>query len=327
MILIERLILAMLLVLFAAFSGPAKAQDKVRIGVFAASSALPFYVAQEKGYFKAAGIDAEGVVFASHPLTVQALVTGDVDGASNLVTLEGANIEQRRPNTLRYLSLNGQNAQFVTEQFVVRSEHPAKTLADLKGTNIVSAPGPANVGAAKAVLASIGLQDGRDYKITEQPMGVHLGALKGGGFDAAYTLEPIGTLAVGQGVARRIEAGVIATHLLGRKDAFAFAAGGALSQKFLTERPQVAARFRQAWERAIRDIASDAATREKLIPELLVKFMNTAPDVAPRTPLVKFMTVAELSEQDLKDFQRFLDIGMDQGVLKAKVDARGLVLR
>lgn len=298
----------------------ALAADKVKIGVFPSSSALPFYVALERGYFRDAGIDAEAVVFNAHPLTVQALVTGDVDGAANLVTLEAANINQRRPGTLAYISLNGQNEQYITEQFVVRSGSTVKSLKDLKGARILSAPGPANVGAAKAVLKAVGLEEGRDYTIQEQQMGVHLGALQAGTFDAGYTLEPLGSMMVRQGVARRLEAGVIATYLLGRKDAQAYAAGGALSGRLLKDKPAVAARYAGAWARALKDIESDPKVRE-----LLPKYMNTAADIAPTVPLAKFVLVKDLAAQDLGDFQKFVDIGVEQGVVKGAVDTRTML--
>jgi NitT/TauT family transport system substrate-binding protein len=311
---------AVLVALAAAAPLAALAQDKLKIGVFPSSSALPFYVAQERGYFKEAGLDVEGVVFNAHPLTVQAIVSGDIQGAANLVTLEGANINQRRPNTLTYISLNGQNAQYITEQFIVKTAHGAKSLADLKGAKILSAPGPANLGAAKAVLKSVGLEEGKDYTIQEQQMGVHIGALQAGTFDAGYTLEPIASVAIKQGVARRLEAGVISTYLLGRKDALAFAAGGALSGDFMAKNPQVAARYAAAWAKAVKDVDTDPKVRE-----LLPKYMNTSAEIAPTVPLAKIVMVKDLKAQDLADFQKFVDIGVQQGVLRGAVDVKSFV--
>ncbi len=313
----RRALLAAALVLAAP---AALAADKVRVGVFLATSALPYYVAVERGYFKEVGIETEAVPLATHPLIIQSMVKGDIDAASNVVTLEVANINALRPNTASMISLNGQNAQFITEQFVVRKDHPAKTIRDLKGAKLLSAPGPANVGAAKAVLKAIGLEEGKDYSMQEQQMGVHIGAIQAGTFDGGYTLEPMGTMMINQGIARRLEGGVIATHLLGRRDAFAHAAGGALSQKFMTERPDVAARYARAWAKAVADSNNDPKVRE-----LLVKHMRTAPEIAPSVPLVKFNMVRELDATDLVDFQRFVNIGVEMGVVKSKVDVRSML--
>jgi NitT/TauT family transport system substrate-binding protein len=302
------------------FAAGAIAQDKVRVATFPASSALPYYVALERGYFKEAGIEVETVPMSSHPFIVQAIVKGDIEAASNLVTLEGANINQRRPGTLAYVSLNGQNHIYIQEQFLVRKGHPANTLKDLKGTRLLSAPGPGNIGAARAVLKAVGLEEGKDFTIQEQQMGVHLAALQAGTFDGAYTLEPVASAMVKQGVAERVEAGVIATYLLGRKDAQAFAAGGALSGKFISDKPAVAERYARAFARGVADSLKDASVRP-----LLSKYMNVAPELAPTLPLTRFTMAKDLSAQDLADLQKFVDIGVEQKIVAGPIDAKSFL--
>lgn len=302
--------------LLAALAAPAIANaqgaDRVRVAVFNVSSALPYYVAVERGFFAAEGIEASATPLQAAPLIVQAMISGDVEAASNLVTLEGANINSRRAGTAVYIALNGQNARYQMEQFVVRANHPAQSLRDLKGARIMSAPGPANLAAARAVLAAVGLQETRDYTIQEQQMGVHVGALAAGTFDAAYTLEPVATIAERAGAARRLEAGVIATHLLGRTDAQAFTAGAALTGKFLQEKPDAARRFAAAWSKACALIAAEPAS----VRPLLVQHMQTSAELAPTVPLVNFRMVRDLTPQDVADFQKFVDLAVTQGVVR-----------
>lgn len=299
----------------------AQALDKVKFGVFPASSALPFYVAQNKGLFKEAGLDVEEVPMTSHPLTVQAIVAGSIDGAANLVTLEGANIESRRANTLKYISLNGQNSQYVVEQFVARPDAKISSLKDFKGgIKLFSAPGPANIGSARAVLKQVGLKEGTDFTIQEQPVGMHLSVLQAGTFAGGYTLEPAATMMVSQQVAKRIETGVIATHLLGRQQGNAFATGAALSDKFIAERPDVARRFALAWARAVELAKTDSSTRGYLIAG-----MKVPPELAATIPLANMIMVPELSANDQADFQKFLDIGQELGVIKERMDAKTLL--
>ena len=52
---------------------PALSQDKVKMALFIASSAAPYFIANERGYFKEENLEVEGIPIANHPLIVQAL--------------------------------------------------------------------------------------------------------------------------------------------------------------------------------------------------------------------------------------------------------------
>jgi NitT/TauT family transport system substrate-binding protein len=63
----------------AAFSAPAIAADAVNIGALRFTSHSPTFIAVEKGYFKAEGIDAKIKFFqAAQPIAV-AIASGDID--------------------------------------------------------------------------------------------------------------------------------------------------------------------------------------------------------------------------------------------------------
>jgi NitT/TauT family transport system substrate-binding protein len=181
------------------------------------------FIANERGY-SAENLEVEGVPLATHPLIVQALVKGDLDTASNLLSLEGANINVLRPGTANYFSVNCQNTKWQLEAFVLSAKNDKiKVLKDLKGTNmrVMSAPGPGNLLMARGTLKAIGLEEGKDFTLQEQPMAQHIPGLQSGQFEIAYTLEPVVSMLVHRGVGRKLEAGVIATHILGRPDACA----------------------------------------------------------------------------------------------------------
>ena len=79
MIRYARLVLAILLAFVAADSAGAEELLKARIGVLRLSSSAPVFIAQDKGYFREAGLDVELKFFdAAQPVAV-ATTSGDVD--------------------------------------------------------------------------------------------------------------------------------------------------------------------------------------------------------------------------------------------------------
>jgi NitT/TauT family transport system substrate-binding protein len=296
----------------------ASAADLVRVGVFPVSSALPYFVARERGYFEKHGIVTEEVRLMGGPAIVGALITNQIDAASNLVTIEGMNANLMRSGLANFIAVNAQNKTFQMEQFVARKGLDVKSMEGLSGKGmlrVMSAPGPANMSAAKAVLEAVGLREGTDYTMTELAMNLHVEAMQAGTFDLGYTLEPTGTVMLNAGAAELLETGVIATHVLGREDAKAFAAGAALTQTFLDEKPEVAARFAAAWRMALADIEADPSTRE-----LLKGNTFTPEDIAMTMPMPQFLMTDQMSEQDREDFVALIDFAVEAGVLEREID-------
>src|SRR5260370_37216674 len=112
-----------------------------------------------------------------------------------------------------YISMNSQTKVWKMEQSVVRNGFKAETIADLKGAKLMSAPGPANLNTAKAILAKNGLKDG-DYTIDQLDMGQHVNAMTAGTFDGGYTLEPNASMMIKAGAARSLEPGRISKNIL-----------------------------------------------------------------------------------------------------------------
>ena len=294
---------------------PASAQDKVKVGVFPVSSSLPYFVAVERGFFKEQNIDPEMIRLIGGPPNVAAMISDQIDAASVLVTIEGMNANLKKPGVAMYISLNSQNKKYEMEQFVVRNGVDAKTLADLKGKKIMSAPGPANVTMAKAALAAVGLKDG-DYTIDQLDMAQHVNVMKSGAFDAGYTLEPNASMMRKMGIARTIEAGVIAHYVLGDPNANAFVGGCALTSHFIQTRPDVARRFAVAWGQAVNFINTQPDEARKY----LVKNTLTPPDVAETVPMIRYYMVKDLTAKDNADFQKFIDFSVKTGTLPEKIE-------
>jgi len=303
------------LTLASALALPAAAQDKVRVGVFPVASTLPYFVAIERGFFKEANIEVETTRLIGGPPNVAAMITNQIDAAAVLVTIEGMNANLKKPGVAMYISLNSQNKTYQMEQFVVRKGFEAKSLKDLKGAKIMSAPGPANVTMAKAALAAVGLKEG-DYTIDQLDMGQHVNAMTAGTFDAGYTLEPNASTMRKMGVATTLETGVIARYVLGDPEADAYVGGCALTSEFIKTRPDVAKRFTAAWAKAV-DFITKSPQQAR---QYLLKNTFTPADVVDTVPMIKYVMTKNLTAKDKAAYQKFIDFSVTTGTLPEKVD-------
>lgn len=294
---------------------PAAAQDKVTVGVFPVSSSLPFFLARDRGYFKEENIEPEMVKLMGGPPNVAAMMTGQIEASAVLVTIEGMNANLKKPGVAKYIGVHVQNKASQMEQFVVRTNSPAKTLADLKGMKLMSAQGPSNMTAAKAVLAAVGLKEG-DYTIDQLDIAQHVNVMTSGTFDGGYTLEPNASTMRKLGVARTLESGVIAKYILGSDDAEAFAAGCALTSDFISKRPEVAKRFAAAWEKALNFINQHPDEAR----QYLAKNTFTPEDVVDTVPMLKYVMAKDLTPKQKEQFQKFIDFSASVGTLPEKVD-------
>ena len=305
----------LMLVVLAARPAPSLAADKVSVGVFPLSSSLPYFVALEKGFFKEENIEPEMTKLMGGPANVAALMTNQIEVSVVLVTLEGLNANVKKPGVAMYIALNSQTKVWKMEQFVVRNGFPAKSIADLKGAKLMSAPGPANLNTAKAILAKNGLKDG-DYTIDQLDMGQHVNAMTSGAFDGGYTLEPNASMMIKTGVARSLEAGVISKYMLGNDTANAYAAGCAMTSDFIQKRPDVAKRFAAAWAKAIAFINSNPDEARKY----LVNNTFTPENVADLVSMLGYTMAGDMNADQIKDLQAFADFGTSIGVVPEKID-------
>jgi NitT/TauT family transport system substrate-binding protein len=297
-------------------SGPAAvAQDKVKVGVFPTASSLPYFVAIERGFFKEQNIEPETIRLIGGPPNIAAMISNQIEAAIVLVTIEAMNANLKKPGVAMYIGVHSQNKTYQMEQFVVRKGYSAESLKDLKGARIMSAPGPANVVAAKAVLAKVGLKEG-DYTIDQLDMSQHVNVMTAGTFDAGYTLEPQASTMRKLGVARTLEAGVITKYILGNENGNAFAAGCALTSDFIKGRPDVARRFAAVWKKGIEFVNENPQEARKY----LAKNTLTPEDVVDTVPMVRYFMAADLTDQHKAEFQKFIDFSTEVGTVPEKVD-------
>ena len=190
--------LALFLGAAASFAaGGAEAGEKLRVGqVYVWLGDLPQYVAQEKGFYKAKGVDADLITFRGGGEVANALAGGSVDVA--IGAIEHA-IKMREKGL-------DVSAIFVIQEklgftMFVRKGAGIKTVADLKGKVLsTSAPGSASDNYMRYLLATHGLDPLRDVTIVAGGGNEgRVAALKQGSAAGGAVTEPATSLILSEG--------------------------------------------------------------------------------------------------------------------------------
>jgi NitT/TauT family transport system substrate-binding protein len=291
------------------------AADTVVVAMGKTSSNLPYYVAQERGYFTEFGIAPEQKIIIDNSLVITALISDQAEAAMSVLAIDGMNANLKKPGAVNWISINAQNDPHKMEQFMIRTGFPAKSVADLKGARIVCAPGLGNLAMAKAGLAKAGLKEG-DYRLDPMDPNQHINVLKSGQYDAAYTLEPGATLMRKLGVATTLQSGVIAQVVLGDAKADAYVGGAAITGTFIAKRPDVAKRYAQAIAKAIGYIHEHPADASHYL-------LNNTPitaDIVDEVPLILYTFAADATPKDKANLQAYLDYAVKMGALSQAAD-------
>ena len=298
-----------------------QAAPKIRIGYWPVAAGLPFFAAIEKGYFKEAGLEVEALKFAGAQQVMEAMLSGRSDGSSNGTGSANLAIgEIAQPGLFKIFATNPSNAKYVLEEFLVPKDSPVKSMAELKGKRIASGPGIQNVTLAKTMLEKAGAGV---MSVTELPIGQHVAALAAGQIDAAYTLEPTGTIGRLNGTTRVLEAGVVAHYILGDPMAPWHGGSASLTSEFIKKYPAETKKFIAAYARGI------ALVRTK--PDEARQFMKgyTAIEgaLANEVPLASYMLYNEFKPSDVAYFQKFYDLFSDKGIFEKKVIVESLLYK
>lgn len=153
---------------------------------------LPLTVAEQLGYFKAEGLDANIVDFAGGSQTLRAVVGGSADVASG--AFEHTVNMQAKGQRLRAFVLQGRAPQIVLG--INPKQLPNyKTPADLKGKKIgVTAPGSSTNVMLNFFLAKNGLKPADVSIIGVGASQGAVAAMRSGQIDAISNLDPVITL-------------------------------------------------------------------------------------------------------------------------------------
>jgi NitT/TauT family transport system substrate-binding protein len=295
--------------------GVLRAQDKltIRVGYWPVSAGLPFFAAVEEGFFKEAGLTVEAQRYAGAQQVMEAMLSGRCDGSATGTGSAFLAIGQiAQPGLLKFICTNPSNTKYVLEEFLVPAESPVKTLADLSGKNIGSAPGIQNVTLARTVLDKAGA---KGFRLVELPFGQHIPAIAAGQVDAVYTLEPQGTIGRLNGTTRILEAGVIAKYILGEPLAPWHGGAASLTSAFIDKNPAITATYVKAFGRGVELVRTKPDAARKYFEG----YTAIKGDLAKEVPLSGYMMHNEFDDKALAYFQTFFDLFSKNGIFASPV--------
>ena len=291
----------------------AQAGPKIRIGFWPVASGLPFFAAIEKGYFKDAGLDVEALKFASAQQVMEAMLSGRAEGSSNGTAAAVLAIgEIAQPGLFKIFCTNPTNAKYVLDEFIVAKDSPYKTLADLKGKKVASGPGIQNVTLAKVMLERAGAGA---VAVSELPIGQHIASLAAGQIDAAYTLEPTGTIGRLNGSTRTLEVGVVAKYILGDPMAPWHGGAASLTSEFIKKYPAETKKFIAAYSRGV-DLVRNKPEEAR---PYLKGYTAIEGALTAEVPMSSYMLYNEFKPSDVEYFQKFYDLFTDKGIFEKRV--------
>jgi NitT/TauT family transport system substrate-binding protein len=196
------------LLLCCALAQPARAADVVKVGVLKIPQTA--FVALDKGYFSAEGIDVQPVFFQSGAELVPSLATGQIDVAfaSAGAALFNAIAQGSRITVVGDHWVSAPASPSGDSQFIVVRKDLAggavKSARDVKGMTIaVTARGQVTDLFMRRFLAGGGLSES-DVHIVTLSYPDMLAAFTNKAIDAACAIDPYVTIAEGQGVAQRL---------------------------------------------------------------------------------------------------------------------------
>ena len=269
-------------------SGRSWAQTKGKLGYMKIVDNAPMFVAMERGFFKAAGLELEALPMAGGAVIVQGVTSGDLQiGWTNVISLYQAHVEGF---DFKFIAGGATNVKGTndTHALLVAKGSPINGAKDLEGKTVaVNTLNNIVHLMALAWLDKNGASSAK-VKFVEIPFPQMEAALVAGKIDAASAQEPFPSAALTKDVAR-----VLANPWSDVSGKFLIASWFA-SEKWLQKNKQTAQAFIAALNRGIDAVGADP----KGSRDTIAKWTGLNPDLAGKIPLPVFEK--GVSEKDLQ---------------------------
>lgn len=310
---------AVTLLMFCAALGTsqaATAQQKIRFAYLKSTTLIPFFFAQEKGYFKAEGLEVELVAVPGGPAVAAAIAGGSAD------------IGYAAPSPIAIARQAGQPYRFFIglerEDFktgelwgtiLASAKSGVKSIAGLVGKKVIlGPPGGLCELSVRDWLAKNGMQWSQIQPL-HQPFPQMQAALDVGNADAACIIEPFTTAVQ----ASAIKPVTLARGYLAESPEKYTVDGIFADEKWLAANPKAIQGIRNAMLKAWQELSKDRATIDKIL-DAEFRFPKALADRVKLEYVTQLGLVAS-------DFEPIIAAMKRTGMLKPEFKTEDLVVK
>lgn len=286
----------------------------VRIGYLNVSSALPFFIAEEEGYFDEVGLEYETTVLSSSNQMTDALVADQIDVSVNQSLIPIFQASLQRPDSLKIFSVNLISQEHPFDAIMVPVESEVTSLSDLAELTIGVFPGTSATNSLDTFLIAEGVDTSN---ITYSPISPssQIGALESGAVDALFAYEPSVSIAEVNGLGRVVHESVYASIINPNPLGV-----GAATSSFVSSHPEELALLEQVMHMAWDLIEEDP---ERAL-EIAVERFELDEEVADQMTL---LPVRGYNDYDVVNLQSYADILFDIGELEEQIDISEMTIK
>jgi NitT/TauT family transport system substrate-binding protein len=303
----------------------AQAADKVAVGTGGSASDAPFYIAYDKGFFRDEGLDVDLIVLDSGAKVIAPLGTGELDVGSGALSVGFWNALVRGIKFRIVADRGHAEPGYLYQTVFMRKDliesGQFKSLKDLKGMRMgFAAQGVTSLSLLNeaAKFARIKFEDVIPVYLSFPQQ---IAALQNKALDGSLLIEPQATIAANAGYGVRfMDTNEFYPH---QQISVIF-----YSEKFATERKDVAQKFMRAWLRGVRTY-NDALKDGKIAGAAVDEVVSTMAKSFNMNPmLVRDMysqAVDVAGAVNAAGIQKDLDFFIKQGWLTGQIRANDVI--
>lgn len=292
----------------------------VPIGYSRLSISLPVFIAQDKGFFKKNGINAQLQRYDDGGILGQALVEGKVDLGGYSATPILFNGSLRTGRQFLYVTTQledeSHRVSYLLRPKTAPGQQPEiKSIADLKGKRVGILPTAAYKLTLEALLRKNGVNPS-SVTIQQVEPALQPQLLKSKGIDALYTVTPPGVAAIATGAGELIGTRSPAPELFGKPFPFS---QFVISKDWAAKNPGLTKQIVKALDQAIVYINSNPTEAKQAYRNYLAEVHHKFIDQYPQ-PLY-------LTSYDNKDaiLNRIAAKYLEAGIIPRKIDLKGAI--